>query len=339
MNKRAAYTYSIVLLTFLFTVLVSCEGTVGTEEIVGLQQSEIELFNANSGDAVTLYAGQDIDVGEVIVVKDSDILKVTFDTNQNWCLLETHLHIWNDESERPVNRSGNPVPGQFEYSETHECVDSYTFHTDKNPDMNWNIAAHAVVVQTEAAPFYASFVFESNQGLKNNGTAVDAERSDPDNALDFETGMDVNNFFSLGFGGYITLGFNYPIINGPGDDIRVIEDTWGGNFPLEKANVYVSQDGEEWKLLGEADNTDLDVIHTFSFFDLDAIEWDWAQFVKVVDTTDPNIHNGNADAYDVNAVEAIHDYVDYESDETAWGEGIRFVERGNWATYFVYNDN
>lgn len=336
MSKRAVHTYSIVLLTFLVTALVSCDSTVGTDDIVGLQQSDVTLFNVESGDPVTLYAGQSTDVGEVTVENDDGVLKVTFDTNDNWCLLETHLHIWKDESERPVNKKGNPVPGLFEYSETHACVDSYTYETEENPAMDWNIAAHAVV-QTGAAPYYASSVFEVNQGLKKDNSAVDDERSNPENALHYETGHDASNFFSLGFEGSITLTFDCPISDGDGADIRVIEDTWS-TYPVESADVYVSKDGEGWEFIGEADNTHRDDaynIHTESFFDLETIGFEWAQYVKIVDTSDPAVHNNNADGYDLNAVEALHNCVDIR-EETAWGDGARFVSKGNWGTFFEY---
>lgn len=337
MNKRAFHACSIVLLAFLFAIIGSCESTVGPEEsIADLYQTEASLLNVTSGVPVTLYAAQNIDAGEVVVNNEGGVLKVTFDTKQNWCLLETHLHIWKDESEMPVNKKGNPVPGLFEYSETHDCVDSYTYETDKDPGMDFFIAAHAVV-QTGIAPYYASSILEVNQGLKKDNTAVEAVRSDPNNALEYETGHDPSNFFSLGFGGDITLGFDCPIKNGPEDDIRVIEDTWS-SYPLESANIFVSQDGSSWTLLGEADNTHRDVtynIHTESYFDLANIGFEWAKYVKIVDTSDPAVHNNNADGYDLNAVEALHNCEDI-IEETAWGDGALFVPKGNWGTYFEY---
>ena len=153
-----------------------------------------------------------------------------------------------------------------------------------------------------------------SQGLKKNGGQVDAERSDSDNALEYEDGRNVSNFFSLGFDGWMTFEFECPIANGEGNDIKVIEDIWG-RYPLEKAEVYISEDGENWVYLGEADNTNAESIHTTNEFDLDGLMS--VRYIKVVDTTDPAIHNGNADGYDFNAIQALQDCIGVVQEETA----------------------
>jgi hypothetical protein len=63
--------------------------------------------------------------------------------------------------------------------------------------------------------------------------------------------------------------------------------------------------------------------------------------VKMTDHTDPNVFNGDniADGYDLDWVGACYLYL---GDETAWGaacydgEGTRFVDKGNWGTFFQY---
>ena len=111
---------------------------------------------------------------------------------------------------------------------------------------------------------------------------------------------------SLGFGGWIIIGYNYPIMNDGGKDVRVIEDTWG-TYPLEKADVYASQDGATWVWLGTADNTNFVGIHTISEFDLGSLAW--AKYIKVVDVTRLEDFTGisGADGYDLNAVVAVTD--------------------------------
>jgi len=147
------------------------------------------------------------------------------------------------------------------------------------------------------------------QGKEKNGNAVPAIRSVPANALYLETTHTASDFFSLGFGGNITLFYNYPIINvnGSGADIKVVEDTWG-SYPLEKANVYASQDGLNWTLLGTADNTHRDTPssdHTTASFDLIL---PWAQYIRITDVSDPAVFpDPTSDGYDLNAVIALQD--------------------------------
>lgn len=183
------------------------------------------------------------------------------------------------------------------------------------------------------APYYASSVDSYNQGLKkDNITPVDAIRSVPEQGLVFETDPYPYNFFSLGFGGWIIVKFDCPVQNGEGDDIRIIEDTWS-TYPLEKADVWASQDGTTWTYLGEADNTNDVGIHTISEFDLGILNW--AKYIKIEDTCDPTLHTNAADGYDLNAVESLQDCVEIQ-EETAWGAGFGFPGK-NWATYFTYD--
>ncbi|MFY1111498.1 MAG: hypothetical protein AB3K77_07455 [Methanosarcinaceae archaeon] len=292
---------------------------------------------------IDLIAGQNMDAGDVKVWNDGNYLYVTYDTDEDWCLTETHLHVATPGEEIPTTSKGNPIPGQFEYSMEHDCVDSYTYKVDlseegANIGDDLEIATHAVVIKTEViteAPYYASTVIDYNQGLKKDGTAVLAARSVPEQGLVYETGQEESNFFSLGLGGNITVEFECPIRNGEGNDLKIIEDTWG-TYPVEKVAVYASPDGGAWTYLGEADNTQRDPdfnIHTIAEFDLGELEE--AKYIKIVDTTDPAVHNNAADGYDLNAVQSLQDCVEV-TEETAWGAGTRFVDKGNWGMYFPY---
>ncbi len=309
---------------------------------------------------ITLLAGQYIDAGDVLVWNDADNIYVKYETNGVWELTETHLYVGKTNPEELTS-----APGQFPYSEEHNPaetewtytipladIDSYSLEFNKKGkttgkwiadgsfgfeinDMVY-IAAHAIVqketIITEA-PYYAISVFNYSQGLRKDGTPVRPERSVPEQGLEYEIGRDEHNFFSLGFGGWIIMEFDCPIRNGEGNDLKVIEDTWGGNYPLEEAEVYASEDGINWILLGIADNTNLDVIHTISEFDLGDLMS--ARFIKIVDVTDPSIHNDNADGYDLNAVQALQDCIEIQ-EETGWGEGDYIREDKNWAMYYEY---
>jgi len=162
------------------------------------------------------------------------------------------------------------------------------------------------IARAETPTMWASYVVDYWQGPRKDGSPVLSIRSNPNNALgppnSGVSGPPVN-FFSLGFGGWIILGFPNPIANGPGDTALVIETTWG-SYPLERANVYVSQDGTTWVYAGTVDNG-----YGQSGYGLVSLPEDltWVLYVKILDTTDPNPHRGDADGYDLDAVGAFNE--------------------------------
>lgn len=284
-------------------------------------------------ETVDLLAGQDMKVGTVEVSDDATNIYVMFTvTEDGWYLTETHVDIQVNTANFPLTKKGNPQIGHFAYSDDHGMTDEYEYTIPKSAitglTEDFYVAAHAVVVEVQEAPYYGASVYDYSQGLRKDGTPVLAARSIPSQGLVYESGQSESNFFSLGFGGYMTVVFDCPVMNGDGVDVKVWEDTWG-SYPLEKAAVYASQDGTTWTYLGEADNTNNAGIHTVSEFDLGSLAW--AKYIKVVDTSDPAVHNNAADGYDLNAVEALQDCI--ISEETAWGDGTGFP--GNsWAMYF-----
>lgn len=74
------------------------------------------------------------------------------------------------------------------------------------------------------------------------GVECDEVFQTPPRALGPAT-ADVFDIVTLGRGGQITLGFEHPIVNGPGDDFAVFENAVTDTF-LELAYVEVSSDGE-----------------------------------------------------------------------------------------------
>jgi hypothetical protein len=142
-----------------------------------------------------------------------------------------------------------------------------------------------------------SGVVESSQGLTKDSQPVLPIRSNPDSALgspDSTYGQE-DTFFSLGYGGHIILEFP-DLISG---NITVYETTWG-QYPPETAEVYASQNGATWLLLGTADNSagmGGNDPHPTTFTLTTPLK-----YVKVVDTTDPTPHDGASDAFDLDAV-------------------------------------
>jgi len=142
----------------------------------------------------------------------------------------------------------------------------------------------------------------------DNLTPVSADRSNTSEALGTPEDSDVAtsaanyNFVTLGFAGEIVLKFAYPIKNGAGDDIYVVETTFGTNgnqncarYP-ESIRAYASQDNCNWVYLGDGcQNT---------YFDLQGLNW--AQYVKLVDITNPASFSGLVDGYDLDGVVCLH---------------------------------
>src|SRR4051812_5285055 len=150
---------------------------------------------------------------------------------------------------------------------------------------------------------WADFVVASNQGPTAGGGAVPPARSNPQNAVgpaEAPPGDDpapANTFFSLGFGGSITLGFENPICNpDAGPDIDAIEITLEP-YPPETVNVYVSANGVTFVLAGQI-TKDGSVSMPASV--------PIAHYVKLVDVTDraPFANDPAADGYDVDGVRA-----------------------------------
>ncbi|MFN5370025.1 MAG: T9SS type A sorting domain-containing protein, partial [Bacteroidia bacterium] len=137
---------------------------------------------------------------------------------------------------------------------------------------------------------------------------VAAERSIVANALgtpensDATTAPANNNFLTLGFGGEIVLKFGYPVKNGPGNDLFVVETTFGSatvnnctRYP-ERIRAFASQDGCNWVYLGEGCQD--------TYFDFQTLGW--AQYVKLIDVTPVlNFANGG-DAYDLDGILCLH---------------------------------
>jgi len=298
---------------------------------------------ATTAAAYDLLAGQDQLAGQVFVWDVDGDAYVQYVANHGWCMTEVHVEVAATEADIPQTDKGNPIPGLFSQSEGFvECAalaGHYVFPDAfaNGPDVV--VAAHAAMRTTMVeGPSWATMVVSSSQGLLKNGSPVAAGRSDADNALvaDYQGGSSPTTFYSLGFGGEVTVGFPCDVMNGTGDDIRIYEAT-NGNYPTEQAEVWASMNGTDWELLGTADNgtpVPGKPQQRMSSFDLAGLEY--AKYVKVVDVSDVSLFEATADAFDVDGIQALQDCKVYY--ESAWADGSRFVERGNWATYAEYTE-
>lgn len=128
-------------------------------------------------------------------------------------------------------------------------------------------------------------------------------RMDPTKALGEPQGGNTNHFVTLGYGGYIIIGFDGVVYNQPGDDITIVETTHGNqNFTSypESADVYVSQNGVDFYLIGTVFTKES------ASFDIDSAPVPLAYItqVKLVDTTPEN--SVSDDGFDLDGIIAIN---------------------------------
>lgn len=120
-----------------------------------------------------LIAGQHINAGTVTVSNDETNLYVTYTTANGWKLTELHLFA-GACSQIPVNKPGNPIPGQFPYSANPASVNTYTFTIPlAGLEDCFCVAAHAVVRNSSGGTETAwgqgtRFVQKGNWAMKFN---------------------------------------------------------------------------------------------------------------------------------------------------------------------------
>jgi hypothetical protein len=156
----------LMLLFALAFTLVACEPESPVEELK-LESGDVNFDNgaamfksASSGcsQTATLYAGQNIDVGNVIVNDDGTNIYVDYYTENGWVISETHLYV-GPEDEIPSTKSGNIKIGHFPDSGT-----GASYVITKDPDWGdcYVIAAHAVVEYLSSEAFLLNFPTTAN---------------------------------------------------------------------------------------------------------------------------------------------------------------------------------
>ncbi len=105
----------------------------------------------SSGDVETdLIAGQYADSGNVTATEVNGNLDITYNTEGDWVLVETHLYV-GTQADMPANNPGNPRIGQFPYATEHDAGTTTYTYSDlweiPQGECIW-VAAHAVVYNT-----------------------------------------------------------------------------------------------------------------------------------------------------------------------------------------------
>ncbi|MFC1916132.1 hypothetical protein ACFLW4_05525 [Chloroflexota bacterium] len=148
-------------LTFsgIYRVEMWFDGTDSADPGVGWDNIVFELEELFPTSLTSnLCAGQNIEVGNIIVDNDGIDLTVTYEiTDLDWIITETHLEVVEDTEDFPTTKKGNPIPGHFTWSDDHDpAVDTFTYTVPLadigdgvDADNPVYIAAHAVVVKAE----------------------------------------------------------------------------------------------------------------------------------------------------------------------------------------------
>lgn len=143
--KRSAFVLTSVLVLVTGLFLTGCDRAWSDMSAI----AENESAFCNSQQQVILYAGQNINAGNVTVWNDQANLYVQFNATGGWVISETHVAVATSLAGIP-QRNGNPVPGQFPYKATHNpAVTSYTYTIplgNWQPGQDLYIATHAVML-------------------------------------------------------------------------------------------------------------------------------------------------------------------------------------------------
>lgn len=160
----------------------------------------------------------------------------------------------------------------------------------------------ASLSSAQATVVYADSVISANSTGKNlGGSAISADRLLASAALGGPSALTANSagFYSLGFGGSITLGFSGLFGSGTA---TFFETTYAGPYGTESADVFVFDVASNlFVFAGSVDNLAGGVGDTLSF---DGLCLSGCSSLKLVDTTSKAAFAGtkSADGFDVNAV-------------------------------------
>ena len=295
-------------------------------------------------------------VGGLQIWNDAETLFVEFVADEPYCISALHLQIGNDLANTPDGKRTTP-PGDMAINESYDdCQPTrgpFEFNLAENGWVDGSylvIAAHADIgkitctidcVTIQPAPYGPFEVISAEQGDRKDGTDVLEIRSNPEAVKIWDTVQLPDAFFSMGLGGSIEVEFENPILNGDGDDVLLVEDTWGP-YVSETAEVFASNDGVTWVSLGEANNTVRDTVYTWqtvSYFDLGAMMD--ARYIRVVDTTPVETMPLDGDGYDLNSIQALQDYEEctetcvVDCEGRAWA-GNKIGSGATWSRWVRY---
>ncbi len=334
------------------------------------QISETLNTQCESKAETPLIAGQHHEVGKVRVEHDGVYIVVTYETNPGWLITETHLHITDEKDGFPTNRPGNPMIGHFMFGNDSEfrVVDGnkviYTIPWD---DGCWYIAAHAVVKG------FGTLALDAFAELLPDDATIEVEWPVPaNNPVSYFPNVKVTqaDFLDGDYPGWC-IQADASIWQEPYDNVIVYSSYeevpgYSADF-LMKLNWILNQNfvgqgftyGEVQIAIWLLSHDEIDInndwekeLEGYAGNPLNSKfigSYDKANVVTILESA-ALVDNFVPERGGVIAIVLITPYsenrkreiqdliIEYPlpyGEETAWGQGCRFVNRGNWAMYFM----
>ena len=309
---------------------------------------------ADGGDSET-------EVGDVLVWNDGTNLHVKYTTTDGWELTQTHLAVADNVSAIPQTKTGNPKPGRFAYKTKHNpAVSEHTYIISLNGwDVGTNlfIAAHAkveklsddIITESLATGVGIDDVLVIAENTTNPGFPVGY----PGSYSGASTPSVVIENTANRYSGWPTITGAQWISDSHVEPFNLNEwrlFTRSFSIPPSAINIsgtlHIDSDNAEAAKIN--DNPAMVYGEVYGPF-IDDGEWGEVQHLSVdsylqlgpntLEVMVRNYHWLNMPGGWRNYTGLVYK-MDYEYQllrtETAWGEGERFTEKGNWATYFTY---
>lgn len=182
----------------------------------------------------------------------------------------------------------------------------FDFATANGYDVDGIKCLHGIVEENPVlnSEFVAGTPRTAINFLPSSPETIAESRLNPENATGEPEGGNGNpvTFTSLGFGGEITLVFDYIVFDQEGPDLYVTETSGSSNYP-ERAQFYGSSCGSDWVELTTTE--DGFTLTQDGWIDFNGSLYG-LKYLRIVDRSARSQFGGGADGYDVDGVVAIN---------------------------------
>jgi len=290
---------------------------------------------------------------------------------EGWVMTETHLAIAGSLAGIPQTKKNNPIPGQFPYSMEHDSVDNYTYIIPMGEVVSAKlfIAAHAEVHKEHEEKFEPEVVVNGSFEFPEVTREVNGNFWDIYPSGNGDLGWTVEwfdgeaNYNDTTRPEIARLELHRDVMGwtpGCENQYATLDTDWegpGGVLIGEPASVRIYQDlginqyshctlSYAWSPRpGHTDN-ELEVywngvlLNTHSGDGGENTSWNLETLTNL--TPSPS-GTTKLEFIEVGTPDGLGMFLDCVSvictivqEETAWADGERFTEKGNWATYFTY---